>query len=116
MNLLLMKMEYDFLNRSKGKIMKEYFEHRIEAREKANIMNAPTREDAEAVEFEYAKAQSSDPLAMLRAEALLVLGHDPYYKGEISAYVANDPQLSMQLEAILGRCLLRYLNQRARAN
>lgn len=61
-----------------------------------------------------------DPLAVLRAEALLVLGYAPDHKGEISSEPLSrgqDHRLHSQLaEATLGRCLIRYLNARARAN
>lgn len=57
-----------------------------------------------------------DPLAMLRAEALLVLGYDPHYNGDLSADVTKCHETNQLLAATLGRCLLRYLNQRARAN
>lgn len=54
----------------------------------------------------------NDPLLQLRAEALLVCGYDPHHKGEIEIAPSNRDVF----EATLGRCLLRYLNQRARAN
>lgn len=57
-----------------------------------------------------------DPLAELRLEALLVLGYAPDHKGEISAYISHDRPHSAVLEQTLGRCLIRYLNRRARAN
>jgi len=61
-----------------------------------------------------------DPLAQLRAEALLVCGYDPHHKGEIKLEQFDegreDRLHSHLIEATLGRCLLRYLNKRARAN
>lgn len=59
---------------------------------------------------------SDDPLAELRREALLVLGYAPDHRGEISAHVSQDRDHSAVLEQTLGRCLIRYLNVKARAN
>jgi len=53
----------------------------------------------------------------LRREALQVLGYHPDEAGEIGSavYSLTLPQQA-RLEATLGRCLIRALNKRVRAN
>jgi hypothetical protein len=47
---------------------------------------------------------------------LLVCGYHPEHKGEITAGSMADPGHTLAIEATLGRCLIRYLNAKARAN
>lgn len=80
--------------------------------------NAELRRDAIA---DHARTRppinlSQDPLAELRREALLVCGYHPEHKGEITAGSMVDPGHTLAIEATLGRCLIRYLNAKARAN
>ena len=60
--------------------------------------------------------ENLDALAELRREAVLVLGHEPGYDGLLSADVTKCHQTNQSFASTLGRVLLRYLNQRARAH
>ena len=59
---------------------------------------------------------AENPMAELRREALLVLGYDPDWKGEIKTpnEITASPGEVASLEQCLGRCLLRCLNKTAR--
>lgn len=95
--------------------------HIHENRAKGNIMSKIIpKGDASTIAKAKAYDPAPDPLLQLRAEALLVCGYDPHHKGEISLEQFDegreDRLHSHLIEATLGRCLLRYLNARARAN